>query len=155
LGTYSADRQPPLEALLLDVAREWPRGRFVVAGPQYPDYIDWPDNVKRIQHLSPAKHRAFYNQQAFTLNITRADMRRAGHSPSVRLFEAAACGVPIISDAWPGLETFLTPGQEILIAATSSDVLNYLQDTSIARRQEIAERARQKILSAHTSAHRA
>jgi spore maturation protein CgeB len=155
LGTYSADRQPPLETLLLDVAREWPKGRFVVAGPQYPDYIDWPGNVKRIEHLSPAKHRAFYNQQAFTLNITRADMRRAGHSPSVRLFEAAACGVPIISDVWPGIETLFEPGREILLARTTEEVLDYLQETTDTERRQIAKRARARVLKDHTAAHRA
>ncbi len=116
LGTYSADRQPPLEALLVEPARRWGDGRFCVAGPQYPADIAWPTNVSRIEHLPPARHRAFYNQQAFTLNITRADMVRAGYSPSVRLFEAAACGVPIISDWWDGLGTVFRPGEEILIS---------------------------------------
>src|SRR4051812_3498305 len=105
LGTYSVDRQPALERLLLEPAREWTEGRFVVAGAQYPEDIVWPTNVDRVQHLPPRKHRGFYNRQRFTLNITRADMVAAGYSPSVRLFEAAACGTPIISDLWPGLET--------------------------------------------------
>src|SRR5690606_25576153 len=77
LGTYSADRQPPLERLLLDVARQRP-GRYIVAGPQYPADIVWPPSVRRIQHLPPALHRRFYGLQRFTLNITRADMIRAG-----------------------------------------------------------------------------
>ena len=76
---------------------------FVVVGPQYPRHIEWPPNVERIEHLGPADHRAFYNECAFTLNLTRKDMVEAGWSPSVRLFEAAACGVPIISDPWDGL----------------------------------------------------
>src|SRR3954464_7115231 len=132
LGTYSPDRQPPLEELMLEPARRSESGRFVVAGPQYPDSIDWPPNVRRINHLPPAEHRSFYNEQAFTLNITRADMVRAGYSPSVRLFEAAACGVPIISDAWEGLDSFFASGTEIIVARSSEDVMRALARTTEA-----------------------
>jgi spore maturation protein CgeB len=155
LGTYSADRQPPLDRLMLEPAHRWPEGRFVVAGPQYPDSIPWPANVGRIHHLPPAEHRAFYNQQAFTLNITRADMVRAGFSPSVRLFEAAACGVPVISDWWDGLDTLLTPGAEILISRSPDDTLRFLRDTPDDRRRQIGLRARDRVLREHTAAHRA
>jgi spore maturation protein CgeB len=155
LGTYSSDRQPVLDRLLLEVARRWPQGRFAVVGPQYPETIEWPVNVRRIMHLPPAAHRAFYNAQAFTLNITRADMARAGYAPSIRLFEAGACGVPIISDYWEGLETFFEPGREILIARSTDDVLRILRETPPELRMAIAQRARQRILAAHTAAHRA
>ena len=154
LGTYSADRQPPLERLLLEPARRWRQGRFVVAGPKYPDDVDWT-NVERINHLAPDKHRAFYNAQAFTLNVTRADMIRAGWSPSVRLFEAAACGVPIVSDAWDGLDELFAPDEEILIARSTADVLRYLRETTESARAAIGRRARQKVLAGHTAAHRA
>jgi spore maturation protein CgeB len=154
LGTYSADRQSPLEALMLDGARQAPRKKFVVAGPQYPVDMNWPANVRRIEHLAPAEHRAFYNRQRFTLNITRADMIAAGFSPSVRLFEAAACGTPIISDWWPGLDTLLAPADEILISRGPRDTLRYL-DMNETERREIARRAREKVLSAHTAARRA
>ena len=103
LGTYSEDRQPTLENLLIEPARRAPHRRFVVAGPQYPECIDWPNNVDRIEHLPPRDHAAFYGALAWTLNITRADMIQAGYSPSVRLFEAAACATPIISDIWEGI----------------------------------------------------
>jgi spore maturation protein CgeB len=109
LGTYSDDRQPTVNRLLVEPAARMSAERFVVAGPQYPDSIHWPKNVERITHLEPKKHRAFYNAQRFTLNVTRADMIRAGYSPSVRLFEAAACGTPIISDEWPGLSELFEP----------------------------------------------
>jgi spore maturation protein CgeB len=155
MGTYSDDRQPALERLLLAPARELPGGRFVVAGAQYPKDIDWPANVDYRAHLPPAEHRAFYNSQRFTLNVTRADMIRAGWSPSVRLFEAAACGTPIISDRWPGLETLLAPGREILLAATAQDVVAALRRLGEQERCALAERARQRILSEHTAAHRA
>ena len=155
LGTYSHDRQPTLEALLFEPARQLPAQRFIVAGPQYPASIHWPENVERSEHLSPAEHRAFYNAQRFTLNVTRAEMIRAGWSPSVRLFEAAACGVPIISDVWEGLETFFAPGEEILLARDSETVRQILHEMPEAERRDIGERARQRVVGAHTAAHRA
>ena len=128
LGTYSDDRQPVLERLMLGAARQWSAGRFVVAGPQYPKSIKWPRNVKRTQHLAPDLHRRFYNGLRYTLNVTRRDMVEAGYSPSVRLFEAAACGTPIISDTWPGLEEFLAPGREILLSTGPEQTLEYLRN---------------------------
>jgi spore maturation protein CgeB len=155
LGTYSDDRQPALEQLLLAPAREWTEGRFIVGGPQYPAEIRWPQNVERVDHLPPARHRAFYNAQRFTLNVTRAEMIEAGWSPSVRLFEAAACGVPIISDWWEGLDSLFEPDREILIARSSADVLHYLRNLSDDERRAIEDRARRRVISAHTAAHRA
>jgi spore maturation protein CgeB len=155
IGTYSEDRQPTLDRLLIEPARRCPDKRFVVAGPQYPAAIAWPDNVTRVDHLSPADHRAFYCAQRFTLNVTRADMIAVGYSPSVRLFEAAACGVPVISDSWPGLETILAPNREILIAATPGDVLRILGELSDGTRRMIAAAARRRVLESHTADHRA
>jgi len=155
MGTYSDDRQPALESLLFGVARERPDARFVVVGPQYPETIVWPGNVERIVHLSPAEHRVFYNSQHFTLNLTRARMVEAGYSPSVRLFEAAACGTPIITDPWEGLECFFEPGSEILVARSAAEVANYLWELPEEERVEIGRRARARVLAAHTSAHRA
>ncbi len=120
LGTYARDRQPALERLLLDVAIKHRKKNFIVAGPQYPETITWPSNVERIEHLPASEHRRFYNSQVFTLNLTRRDMVRAGYSPSVRLFEAAACGVPILTDQWVGLEEFFQPNSEILPVLTSA-----------------------------------
>ncbi|MBW4561501.1 MAG: glycosyltransferase [Mojavia pulchra JT2-VF2] len=155
MGTYSSDRQPILEKLLLEPARYWQQGRMVVAGPQYPNDIQWPANIERIEHLPPAKHREFYNAQRYTLNITRTDMVQAGYSPSVRLFEAAACGTPIISDYWEGLDTFFKFGTEILVSYTAKDTLRYLQEISETERIAIGDRARQRVLTSHTAAHRA
>lgn len=155
LGTYSTDRQPVLDALLCQPAGAEPERRFVVAGPLYPDGLAWPGNVERIEHLAPGEHSAFYAGQRFTLNVTRADMVRRGWSPSVRLFEAACCGVPIISDWWAGLDELFRPGEEILIARDTDDVLRFLRDTSQARRQEIGRAAQARVLSAHTGDHRA
>lgn len=155
MGTYSADRQPALRRLLIEPARRWPRARMVVAGPQYPDTVDWPQNVKRIDHLAPRQHRRFYTAQRFTLNITRADMVRWGHSPSVRLFEAAACGTPIISDVWEGIEEFLEPNREILLAKAAEEVVHYLRELEDERRSAIGIAARARVLAEHTAAHRA
>lgn len=155
MGTYSDDRQPPLDSLLLEPARQWAEGCFAVAGPQYPDSIVWPANMERIEHLPPAEHRAFYGAQRATLNITRRDMIRAGYSPSVRLFEAAACGTPLISDWWPGLDTFFAPDHEILIARTHEDTLRYLRELDAETLAAIGAQARQRVLAHHTAAHRA
>ncbi len=155
MGTYSSDRQPPLRRLLLEPARRWPNGRFIVAGPEYPDSIHWPDNVERTAHLPPAKHRRFYNTQRYTLNITRAAMKEVGYAPSVRLFEAGACGIPIISDPWDGLDTFFELGEELLVSRSAEETLHYLRDLSEERRRKIGNRARERVLSEHTNAHRA
>ena len=155
LGTYSEDRQPPLDRLLLEPASTAPGQRFVVAGPQFPDEIVWPPNVERIEHLPPAQHRGFYNAQRFTLNVTRAHMVAAGYSPSVRLFEAAACGVPIISDRWAGIEDFFVPDKEILLADAADDVAAYLASTSDAHRGAVGSAARERVLAEHTAQTRA
>jgi spore maturation protein CgeB len=155
LGTYSADRQPVLERLMLKSAVKQPQTRFVVAGPQYPESLAWPPNVERIIHLAPGEHRRFYNALRFTLNVTRADMIKAGFSPSVRLFEAAACGTPIISDTWKGLDLFFAPGVEILLSRNARETLGFLRDIDDDARREIGARARARVLAAHTAAHRA
>jgi spore maturation protein CgeB len=155
IGTYSPDRQPALESLLIEPARRLPDRRFVVAGPQYPAGIDWPRNVERIEHLPPAKHASFYSRQRFTLNVTRADMVEAGWSPSVRLFEAAACGTPIISDFWDGLDRLLPDGDAIVIARSADEVVSTLTETSEARREAIARAARARVMAGHTGVVRA
>ena len=155
MGTYSDDRQPPLDRLLVETSKQWQDGRFVVAGPQYPKHIEWPSNVERIEHLPPQRHRTFYNSQRFTLNITRADMIAAGWSPSVRLFEAAACATPIVSDRWDGLEALFQPGHEIVLADSAADVLSALRQLPEDNRRAMGERAYRRVLAEHTSAHRA
>jgi spore maturation protein CgeB len=155
MGTYSMDRQPSLSELLIEPARRLRKLRSVVVGPMYPIELSWPANVERIEHLAPGAHRRFYNSQRFTLNLTRADMRAAGYSPSVRIFEAAACGTPIISDYWPGLETFFELDKEILIGSSAEQVLQYLKEIGDEERRAIGERARVRVLASHTSEKRA
>jgi spore maturation protein CgeB len=154
MGTFSPDRQPALERLLAGAARLTPEQRFVVAGPNYPA-DGWPENVERVDHVPASEHRAFYTAQRFTLNLTRADMIRAGYSPSVRLFEAAACGVPIISDYWTGLETLFTPGTEILISESAADTHRALSTVTERERRAIGQRALRRVLADHTAEHRA
>jgi spore maturation protein CgeB len=155
LGTYSADRQPTLDRLLIEPARRMPDRRFVVAGPQYPADIDWPANVERIEHLPPAEHAAFYSASRFTLNVTRADMIAAGWSPSVRLFEAAACAVPVISDRWNGIEELFAPGREIMLADETGEVVELLTGWSDEQGAAMGRAARARVLDGHTAADRA
>ena len=153
LGTYSDDRQPTLEKLLIEPARKLPHLSFCLAGPQYPDSIEWPANVERIDHLPPADHPAFYAASRWTLNVTRVDMVAAGWSPSVRLFEAAACATPVMSDDWEGIDSLFEPASEIILAESSDDVVDLL--TSGVDPSAIGRAAREKVLSGHTAAHRA
>lgn len=155
LGTYSADRQPQLDRLLIQTARMWEKGRFIVAGPQFPSSIKWPENVERADHLTPALHRRFYNEQKFTLNITRKDMIRMGFSPGVRLFEAAACAVPVISDSWEGLDDFFKIDEEILVSHSAEETLHYLVNTSIEQRDIMGQKFRRRVLEEHTGEKRA
>ncbi len=155
MGTYAPDRQPKLEQLLCEPARQLPSSRFLVAGPQYPRSIRWPKSVRRIMHLNPRWHPHFYSSSRITLNVTRRDMVQAGYSPSVRLFEAAACGTAIASDNWPGLATFFSPGKEILLPTGSEDMVRYLSDLSDADVQKIGRAAMERVLSEHTSQIRA
>ena len=155
LGTYAADRQAKLMGLLNGAAELMPTGKFLVAGPQYPAGELWAAHVKRFDHVGPAEHPAFYSSSRFTLNLTRADMVAAGYSPSVRLFEASACGACILSDAWAGLDEFLTPGEEILLPCDASEVAAILTAMPDAERCRIGARAQERILAEHTSDHRA
>jgi spore maturation protein CgeB len=155
MGTYAPDRQSKLEELLCKPALKLPEKRFIVAGPQYPGTILWPDNVERMIHLEPKFHPPFYSSSRFTLNLTRKDMVEAGYSPSVRLFEAAGCGAAIVSDTWPGLETFLTPGKEILPAQSAREVVQYLQELSPEDSRRIGRQAQERVLAEHSAEKRA
>ncbi|HET9597684.1 MAG TPA: glycosyltransferase [Anaeromyxobacteraceae bacterium] len=155
LGTYSDDRQPTVDRLLLEPARRWPEGRFAVAGPQYPRNLRWPKNVARMEHLAPLQHAPFYGAQRFTLHATRRDMVKAGWSPSVRLFEAGACATPVVSDPWQGLEAFFEPEKEILVSGSPEETLRIVRELPEAERRRIGQAARARVLREHTAAHRA
>lgn len=155
MGTYAPDRQPKIEELMCAPARRLTDGKFLIAGPQYPENLTWPDNVTRIMHLEPRFHAALYSSSRMTLNITRRDMVMAGYSPSVRLFEAAACAATIVSDNWPGLEMFFTPGSEILLPSCGDDVVRYISGYDDAELKCIGRSARERVLASHTNSARA
>ena len=155
MGTYAPDRQQKIEQLFCAPARELPGKRFLLAGPQYPNHIRWPQNVERITHVDPQSHASFYSSSRMTLNVTRHAMVVAGYSPSVRLFEAAACARTIISDDWDGLETFLSPPQEILLAQRSEEVVAYLTEMDSDEIAAIGRRAQERVLAEHTADRRA
>lgn len=155
LGTYSPDRQPALARMLLEPARRLSDLRFAVGGPQYPADITWSDNVVHIDHVPPDQHARFYCGQRYTLNLTRADMIEAGYSPGVRLFEAAGCGTPIITDRWPGIEKFFSPDTEILIADTTEEVVKIILELPEERRRDIAAAALRRTATQHTGHERA
>jgi spore maturation protein CgeB len=155
MGTYARDRQPKLEELLCTPARQLPHRKFIVAGPQYPDSLRWPQNVKRVIHLEPKFHPPFYCSSRMTLNLTRADMVQAGYSPSVRLFEAAGCGTTILSDSWPGLSTFFEPGKEILLPNSSEEVVRFIDEMDEHDVRAIGRAAQERVMSEHTSERRA
>jgi spore maturation protein CgeB len=154
LGTYAPDRQSALEALFLEPAALHPELRFALGGSQYPQDFPWRENVYYHQHVPPFEHASYFCSARLNLNITRAAMAQCGYCPSGRLFEAAACGACLISDIWPGIESFYTPGSELLLANNAQDVVNALA-LSDAELRAIAERARERTLDEHTQAHRA
>jgi spore maturation protein CgeB len=154
LGTYSEDRQRALEALLLLPAQLCPDRRFLIAGAQYPQEFPWSSNIYFVRHLPPAQHGALFCSSRLTLNVTRRAMADMGWCPSGRLFEAAACGVPIVSDSWEGIEAFFRPDQEIILAQNASDIVDALEldDREL---MSMARRARERTLEEHSSSRRA
>ncbi|MBV9133560.1 MAG: glycosyltransferase [Chloroflexi bacterium] len=149
LGTYAADRQPALDRLLLEPARRHPRDRFLVVGSLFPPDVQWPGNLEPLEHLEPARHPAFYSANRLTLSVSRQAMLDWGYTPSGRLFEATSCGTPVLTDAFPGLDNFFTPGREIVVASTTDDALSALElsDVELGR---IAAAGRERTLAEHT-----
>ena len=154
LGTYSPDRQETLADLFIQPAKDLPNERFVIAGAQYPPDFPWTPNIFFVQHLPPREHPAFFCSSRLTLNVTRAAMREMGWCPSGRLFEAAACGVPIIGDWWEGLDEFFTPSSEIVVASHAQETVDALA-LSDAELERMASAARKRVLTEHTAKQRA
>jgi spore maturation protein CgeB len=154
LGTYAVDRQESLGKLLIEPARSLANRRFLIAGALYPADFPWAENIYFVPHLPPDEHSAFFCSSRLSLNVTRKPMVEMGFSPSGRLFEAAACGTPIISDSWEGLDRFFQPGSEILVAKDSRDVVAALERPD-EELKTIGRAARERALKEHTSAHRA
>lgn len=150
LGTFAQDRQAALQELFVETARRMRSERFVMGGAQYPDSFPWLPNIYFVRHLPPSLHGAFFCSSRATLNITRSSMAEYGYCPSGRLFEAAACGAPMISDWWVGLETFFAPGEEILQVSSSEDVMAALT-LSDGELRRIGDAARQRAMEQHTA----
>jgi spore maturation protein CgeB len=154
LGTWAADRQPALERLFVEPARRLRERRFVLAGAQYPADFPWQPNVFQVGHLAPAEHAGFLCSSPLTVNVTRAPMARVGFCPSGRIFEAAACGVPCLSDDWPGLDAFFEPGREILVARSAEEAVDAVARPASAHAR-MGRAARERALGQHTSTARA
>jgi spore maturation protein CgeB len=154
LGTFSWDRQAAVESLFINPAGRRSDLRFVLGGAQYPNDFPWSPNIYFVRHLPPSEHPSFFSSSRLTLNVTRASMAKMGWCPSGRLFEAAACGTAILSDCWTGLEEFLIPGEEVLVARTEADAVSAL-DLTDAELTRIGQAARERVLAEHTSEHRA
>jgi spore maturation protein CgeB len=153
-GNYNTGVSQHLNALMLKTAKEWAMGRFVVAGSGYPEPANWPDNVQHIEQLPRLELCHFYNNQRFTLNIATGGTLKNGYYPSIGLFEAAGCCTPVITNYWPGLESFFKIGEEILVSRSQKDTLKFLREICKSERKLIGERARKKVIANHTSAQR-
>ena len=154
LGTYAEDRQEALAELFIEPAARLPEKKCIIGGALYPQDFPWRPNIYFVRHVPPPIHPSFYCSSSFTLNVTREAMREMGWCPSGRLFEAAACGVPVISDWWEGLDEFFEPGSEIMIAPRAAEVLSALEMND-AEIRGIGRRARERALTGHTSSARA
>jgi spore maturation protein CgeB len=154
LGTYAPDRQAALERLFIHPAAQVPYKRFLIGGAQYPADFPWTKNIYFAWHVAPGDHPAFYCSSRWTLNVTRQAMSAMGYCPSGRLFEAAACGTPIISDHWEGLDHFFEPDREIVVARSTTDTIAALE-LDDEERIAIARAARERVLAEHTAEHRA
>lgn len=155
LRAYSEDLQPALEQYLNEPARRLPKRRFAVVGAQYPSSLVWPKNVALIGHMAPGSQAQFYGRQRFALNLTPAQLRNVGYSPTLQLLEAAACGTPIIADDWPGRDDLFESNDEILLAGSADDVTNHLCNVSDEQAQRVAAAARERVCAEHSSVYRA
>jgi len=154
LGTFAADRQHKVDELFLEPACRRGDLQFILAGALYPCEWTWPENVRRIEHLASGQHPALYCSSRATLNLTRSAMAASGYCPSGRFFEAAACGCPILTDGWRGLDTFFDPERELCIVRDAADVFACL-DGGHRELEERAETARRRTLDEHTGVRRA
>jgi spore maturation protein CgeB len=154
LGNRLPDREARVEGFFLDAARRMPSSRFLLGGSGW-DSKHLPANVKAIGHVGTNYHNAFFCSGLATLNINRESMARYGFSPPTRVFEAVGAGACLITDEWKGIDLFLEPEREVLVAADGSKVAAHLEALNPVRARQIAQRARRRILAHHTYAQRA
>ncbi len=153
LGNRLPDREARVDAFFFAAARSAPAQRFLLGGSGWDEGV--PGNVRRLGHVSTRDHNAFNCSVRMALNINRDSMARFGWSPPTRVFEAAGAGACLIVDAWEGIEDFLEPGSEVLVAHDGDEVAGFLESVDAARARDIGERARRRLLADHTYAHRA
>jgi spore maturation protein CgeB len=154
LGNRLPDREARVERFLFAPARRCPERRFLLGGSGW-DPGAVPANVRCLGHVRTADHNAFNATPRIVLNIARDSMAETGFSPATRVFEAAGAGACLLTDHWEGIELFLEPGEEVLVARDGQDVVDCLQGLPPDRLKAIGQRARARILSEHTYAHRA
>jgi spore maturation protein CgeB len=154
LGNRLPDRETRVESFFLDAARRLPSRRFLLGGLGW-ESKDLPENVRRIGHVGTNFHNSFFCSGLATLNVNRESMARYGFSPPTRVFEAIGAGACLITDNWEGIDLFLEPDREVLVAEDGNGVAAHLESLTPARAREFASRARKRILARHTYAHRA
>lgn len=154
LANRLPDRETRVEHFFLDVARRLPENSFVLGGSGWHDK-DTSANLRKVGHVGTADHNAFFGSALATLNVNRDSMARYGFSPPTRVFEAIGAGACLITDRWAGIDHFLEPGREVLVAADGAAVAEHLSALDPERARTIAQRARVRILSQHTYRQRA
>lgn len=154
LGNRLPDREARVEQFLLWPAAHLPTQRFHLGGAGWDDK-PCPRNVAKLGHVGTVAHNAFNVTPRAVLNINRASMADTGFSPPTRLFEVAGAGGCLITDAWDGIEMFLAPGTEVLVARDGADVVEILRRLSVADAAAIGRAARRRILAEHTYDRRA
>jgi len=154
MGNRLPDREQRVHDLFLAAADAAPDQHFVLGGSGWGD-VALPSNVRYVGHVPTKEHRAWNCSARLVLNINRADMAVTGFSPPTRVFEAAGCGSCVVTDAWQGIETFLTPGAEVLVAGSAAELVGHLRTTSPESAQSIGAAARRRVLREHTYSTRA
>lgn len=154
LGNRLPDREARVEEFFLLAASQVSSQAFLLGGSGWDDKA-MPENVRYIGHVSTNDHNSFNSTPKAVLNISRESMARYGFSPATRVFEATGSGACLITDSWEGIELFLEPDEEILVASSGGEVAQILRELSVDRAREIGERARTRVLREHTYAHRA
>jgi spore maturation protein CgeB len=149
LANRLPDREARIQEFLFDPARRLPHCQFLLAGNGWQG-AEVPENITLLGHLPTADHNVFNCSPTAVLNVNRASMARFGFSPATRIFEAAGAGACLISDAWPGLDHFLEPDTEVLVAANGEEVAERLRHLTPRRARTIGEAARRRVLAEHT-----
>ncbi len=155
LGNRMPDRESRVWEFFFHPVRQLKDKRFLIGGSGWDQNVLEQDNVTYLGHVYTRDHNAFNCTPLSVLNITRDSMVRFGYSPPTRVFEAAGAGACLITDAWEGIDLFLEPGEECLVAESGDEVIEILEGLDAERARAIGEAARARMLSEHTYTHRA